>query len=385
MVKKLLILLFISLALLVYFAYSELTSFKVDKQIILGSSLPLSGINQELGQEVIQGANTYFSHINARGGIRGKNIHLIYYDDKYEPQNTLKNIDTLINKHKAFALFGFVGTPTVKKILPIVKENSIPFIAPYTGASFLRNSRVTSIINFRASYQQEIDALVDYLHNEKGIEKFAIFYQNDDYGEEGYIAAVEALGKRELRLVSEGTYKRNTLSIRHALNEIQSARPEAIIIAGAYKPSAHFIKKARECCFTDTIFAPISFVNSNALVDELDGKAENIIFSQTVPSYHDTSLPVAREYLDLLRFYYPKKKPTYASFESFLAAKSLVIALKKTKEPITRENFLEELKNLPNDALESIPIDYHHKQLLNTVYLSVYESGKFHLIQKAEN
>ncbi len=358
---------------------------KIDNRdtIVLGTSLPLSGINKELGKEVIEGANTYFNHVNARGGIDGKHINLIFYDDKYEPQNTLKNINTLINKDKVFALFGFVGTPTTKKVLPIIINEDIPFIAPYTGASFLRNSHVHNIVNFRSSYKEEVEGIINYLYKAKKITKFAIFYQNDDYGEEGYIAMIEALKKRDLTLIGEGTYKRNTLSIRHALHEIKSTKPEAIIIVGAYKPSAHFIKKARECCFRDVIFAPISFVNANALISELNGDGKNILFSQTVPSYDDTSLMVAKEYINLLRFYRPKNNPSYASFESFLAAKVVVNALENMQGPLTPKNFLSNLKNLPADTLGEVPIRYKNTQLLNVTYLSVYENGKFKPINMA--
>jgi ABC-type branched-subunit amino acid transport system substrate-binding protein len=358
--------------------------FKTNNQrdIILGASLPLNGINKELGQEVLEGANSYFYHTNSKGGIEGKRIKLIFYDDKYEPQNTLANTKKLIKKDKVFALFGFVGTPTTKKILPIINDTNIPFIAPYTGASFLRKSSAKNIVNFRSSYKEEIEKIINYLYDHKNITKFAIFYQNDDYGIEGYNAAVEVLSKKGLTLVGEGTYKRNTLSIKHALQEIRSTNPEAIIIVGAYKPSARFIKNARECCFGDVVFTPISFVNANALIKELNGNGKNILFSQTVPSYDDKSLSVANEYIKLLHFYYPASKPTYASFESFLAAKAVVIALQNTNGKITRKEFLENLRNLKTDSLYEIPIKYYNTQLLNEVYLSIYKNGKFYLVNE---
>ena len=153
MVKSFFLLFLTIVTTITIFVYVYLS--KVDNRdvIVLGASLPLTGINKELGKEVIEGANTYFSHINARGGINGKHINLIYYDDKYEPQNTLKNIHTLIKKDKVFSLFGFVGTPTTKKVLPIFIDEDIPFIAPFTGASFLRNPHFSNIVNFRNSYK----------------------------------------------------------------------------------------------------------------------------------------------------------------------------------------------------------------------------------------
>lgn len=371
------------MALLVFFLIQQNTDGK--KSITLGASLPLSGINSDLGKDIVVGANTYFSHTNARGGVHGKTIEFIQYDDKYEPENTLVNTQTLIEKDEVFALFGFVGTPTVKKVLPIISDSAIPFIAPYTGASFLRSNNTPNIINFRSSYIEEIDTQVEYLTKTKGLTKFAIFYQNDDYGEEGYIALSEALRARQLTLQAEGTYKRNTLSIKHAIHEIEAAKPEAIILVGAYKPTARFIEKIKECCASNIIFCPISFVNADSLIEELKGNGENILFSQTVPSYDDALSSEAIEYNQLLKFYYPNEKPTLVSFESYLAAKSVVMALKNINGKITRKKFISSLKNINKHTLNNIPLEYHNSQLLNQVYLSTYENGQFHIIEKREH
>ena len=350
--------------------------------IIFGASLPLSGINSNLGQDIAVGANAYFSHINAKGGVHGRKIEFIQYDDIYEPENTLTNTLTLIHKDKVFGLFGFVGTPTVKRILPLITSSGIPFIAPYTGASFLRDGNADNIINFRSSYSDEIEALVAFLTEKRGFTKFAIFYQNDDYGEEGYIALSTALANHHLHLLAEGTYKRNTLSIRHAIREISTAKPEAIILVGAYKPTARFIAKIKECCFDNVTFCPISFVNANALMDELGGDGANILFSQTVPSYDDTSSEEAEKYLELLKFYYPNEKPSLVSYESYLAAKTIVQALQNSGADVDRKAFIENLKSINKSTLNNIPLEYHHSQLLNQVYLSTYSAGKFHIIEK---
>jgi len=385
LVKKNFLLISLGALFLGLIAFLLIPKAPLDKSsIVLGASLPLSGINSNLGHDVVVGANTYFSHTNAKGGIEGRKIEFIQYDDKYEPENTLTNTQTLIEKDNVFALFGFVGTPTVKKILPIITQSNIPFIAPYTGASFLRNADTPNIINFRSSYVEEIEAIVEYLSQTKGITKFAIFYQNDDYGEEGYVALSASLKSRNLELKSEGTYKRNTLSIQHAIHEIRSAKPEAIILVGAYKPTARFITKVKECCLEGVIFAPISFVNANALMEELHGNGENIIFSQTVPSYDDFLSNEAIEYINLLKFYYPKEEPTLVSFESYLASKSVVIALKNIQGTITREKFIASLKSISKHTLDNIPLAYHHSQLLNQVYLSTYSDGKFHIISNKD-
>lgn len=378
--KKTLFLLIIIVALIYVFKDKI---YKNDT-IILGSSLPKTGIIKEWGISVNAGANSYFKYANDIELIKGKKIKFVTYDDKYEPDLTIKNVKKLIFEDKAFALFGFVGTPTVKKIMPIISDESIPFIAPFTGASFLREIKDENFVNFRSSYYEEVEKLVAYLHKKKNLKKFAVFYQNDNYGEEGYVSLLKSLKKRNLTLTAEGTYKRNTLSIRHAFQEIKDAKPEVIIMIGAYKANALFIKKAKEDRnFKNTIFCNISFGDANAMLKELDD-TDNLIFSQVVPSYMDTSLPIIKEYHKLMTKYYPGVPYGFISLEAFLAAKTVVYALQRTTGNITQNKLLEKLKNLPPNILKGLDVQYKGSQLLNKVYLFDYIDGKFVEIKESD-
>jgi len=378
MVKKPFLILFTILTCTAFLSYIYWTSTPKESTIVLGASLPLNGINKELGNEVVIGASTWFSHINANGGIKGRKIDFIAYDDKYEPQNTAHNLGRLLEGDKAFALFGFVGTPTIKKIFPQITSSHIPLVASYTGAAFLRQKDAKSVVNFRTSYQSEIDTIVEHLHVTQGLTRFAIFYQNDVYGEEGYIATVNALKNHGLSLSGEGTYKRNTLSIRHALHEIQSTNPQAIIMVGAYKPSAHFIQVAREQGLGDVIFCPISFVNADALVVELGHKTKNILFSQTVPPYSPDSSQVAKEFINLLNHYAPNHEPSFASYETFLAAKTFTHALEQIPGRLTRSKLLDVLSSKTIVDLGGVQIGYNPIHMHPHAYLYVYENNSFH-------
>ena len=342
----------------------------VGNTIKFGSSLPLHGINKQLGLSVKQGAMAYFSYANKKKLLGEKKIEFISYDDKYEPELTLENLNTLLHKDKVFALFGFVGTPTIKAIMPIISESNIPFIAPFSGASFLRIPKRDNFINFRSSYADEIEKIVGYLYYIKHITKIAIFYQNDDYGDDGYVATIKSLKKRGLSLISEGTYRRNTLSVTQALYDIYSSKPEAIIMVGAYKPVALFVKRYRQMDKSKkTIFCNISFVNADELVHELNYKTKNMIFSQTVPSYNDLSLPIVKEYRKILKVTYPNTKYGFVSLESYLDAKISVEALEKIENGITRERFLNNLKKLAKI--------YKDKKLFGRVFLFEYKDKKF--------
>lgn len=250
-----------------------------DNLIILGSSMPKTGIMNEWGRSVEIGTNAYFKYVNEKNLLpKKRKIKLITLDDKYEPELTYENTKHFLNRSDIFSLYGYVGTPTVKIILPLLEKSNIPFIAPFSGASFLRYNN-ENFLNLRSSYKEEIEKIVDYLYTKKNIRRFAVFYQNDPYGEEGYVSLIEALEKKELKLEGEGTYKRNTLSIKHAFSEIAQSKPEALIMIGAYKANALFINRARKNkVFENTIFSTISFSNADIMLEDLNFNTKNLIF-----------------------------------------------------------------------------------------------------------
>lgn len=377
MLKRIPIFLFL---IIIFYVYIKDEVFN-NKIILIGSSIPSSGIIKSWGNAVTSGANSYFNYANEKNLIKNKKIEFLTYDDKYEPELTIENINKLIFEDKVFTLFGLVGTPTVKRVLPILYDENLPLFSAFTGASFLRDNYNENFINFRASYDQEIEALMNYIIYKKNLKKIAVFYQNDDYGEEGYISVLDALKRKNLNLVAEGSYKRNTLSITHALNEIKNAKPEVIFMVGAYKTNSLFIKKAKENeNLKDVIFCNISFGDANSMINELkrlNTNTNNLIFSQVVPNYMDNSIPSVVEYQTLMKKYYPQEELGFLSLETFLSAKVLVNAISRIKGEITREKFIYMIKTTPKNLLVGIPIEFKNTQLLNKIYLFEYKNDKF--------
>jgi len=377
MLKRLPIIIFI---FIIFYIYFKDEVFK-EKTLVVGASLPNTGIIKSWGESVSNGVNAYFSYANENNLIKNKKIEFLVYDDKYEPELTYENTQKLIYENKVFALFGFVGTPTVKRVLPILYDENVPFFSAFTGAFFLRDNKNPNFINFRASYDQEIETMINYLNIEKKLNKIAVFYQNDDYGEEGYISLVNLLKNKNLQLVAEGSYKRNTLSINHAFNEIKDAKPEVIFMIGAYKTNSLFIKRAKDNeNLKDVIFCNISFGDANSMVKELEKSktdTKNLIFSQIVPSYTNANIKVVQEYQTIMQKYFPNEPFGFLSLEAFLSSKILVNAISRISGDITREKLLLTLKTTPNNLLEGIPLEYKNSQLLNKTYLFEYKNNEF--------
>lgn len=353
--------------------------------IKLGQSCALSGPTKDMGVYMYKGAKVYFDHINATGGIHGRKIEHIILNDGYEPNVTVSNTENLIKEKNVIALFGQVGTPTSKVAVPIAEKYNVPFIMPLTGAEFLRVPHNKLVVNFRAGYEDEIKALIDYITENKGVKKIAIFYQDDDYGKAGLTATKKVLQNKGMELVSSETYVRNFPEIpKETIDRVKSANPDAVIMVGAYLPCANFIKGAKKSGMTGTLFCNISFVGSESLVQELQGATDNVLISQVVPLPWDVSNAGVQEYQNLFRKAYPGDKFGFVSLEGFLAAKLTVKALQKAGPNPTREDLIKALESLEGNELEGLTLSLGREdhQAMDTVYLTSYENGDFREIKR---
>jgi len=349
-------------------------------KIILGSSAALTGHSGFLGSEYIRGARAYFNEINDRGGIYGRKIELISYDDQYDPPKTVVNTQQLINEAKVFALFDFVGTPTTVKIIPIVQKERIPLVGMFTGANAFRNPVNEFIYNIRASYYEETDAFVRGAVGALKFSRIAVLYQNDAYGLDGLRGAELALRKFDLRPVATANYERGTLDIEEALKTIKDSGAEAVVMIGTYSPMAKFIKSAKAEGFRP-LFQNVSFVGSEAFAKELGAEGDGVIVTQVVPPPDENSaLPGVQEYINLSKKYFPDSAPSFGSLEGFINAKVMVEALKLTGVVPDRLKFvkaLESIDNFDSGLGEVISFVNNKHQGLDNVFLTYIKDGKF--------
>ncbi|HSM41516.1 MAG TPA: ABC transporter substrate-binding protein [Afifellaceae bacterium] len=310
-----------------------------DDRILFGQAAALDGPASALGRGMRLGILAAFEETNREGGISGRKLELISYDDGYEPDRSIKQTRQLIETDKVFGLIGPVGTPTSAATQPIATEAKVPFIGPFTGAGFLRNAALGNVINVRATYAAETEEWIRYLVDEQKMTRIAILYQDDAFGRVGLNGVTAALAKRKMELVAKSTYQRNTTAVKVALLDIRKAKPDAVVMVGAYKPISEFIKLAKSIRFEPT-FVNISFVGSAALARELGTQGEGVIVSQVVPFPWDTSIPVVRDYQAALRAVEADAKPDFVSLEGYLVGRLTTMALRKMDSDVTRQKFL---------------------------------------------
>ena len=357
-----------------------------DDYILFGQSAAFSGPANELGINMRLGIKAAFHEVNQSGGVNGRQLELKFMDDSYEPEAAITNTKKLI-EDRVFALIGAVGTPTSRSATPVAAEEGIPYVAPFTGAAFLRDPEWRNIVNLRASYNQETEEMVERLTTDLGIERIAVMYQDDSYGRAGYNGATSALARRGMEPVSVGLYPRNTLAVKTGLLDLRRGDPEAVIIIGAYQPVAALISWAR---FTgmDAIFMTVSFVGSNALAEELSAKelvssGAGVFVTQVVPFPADTSLPIVQSYHRALSNFAPAAEPGFVSFEGYLAGRLAIAALERCGRDVTRTCFLDIIQNEMPFDLDGFQLRYGpgDNQGSDAVFLTVIgDDGGYHPI-----
>ena len=375
-----------------------------DDEIVLGVSAAFSGPSRGLGTELYRGATAYFNHVNDNGGIEGRRISVKLYDDGYQPDPCVQNTMRLMLEDKVFLLFGYVGTPTVTRVLPILKKfqnESIFLFFPFTGAQPQREPPYGDFaFNLRASYNQETAGLVDNLVG-IGKRRIAVFYQIDAYGRSGWAGVRAALAKHGEKLAGEATYSRGekfTGSMRKQVEILQGVSPDAVICIGAYAACAAFARDAVDLGLNVPI-ANLSFVGSENLLKLLtegrdDGERYTrlLINSQVVPSYEDTSIPAVREYRELMARYDPQVPQelvqeeytpfahSFGSLEGFLNAKLLAEILRRLGPSPDRAGLEEAVFSVRDFDLgisERVSFGPDRRQGLQSVYHAVVEDGRF--------
>ena len=344
------------------------------ERVLFGQSAAFSGPAAELGRGMRLGIQAALKEANEAGGVHGRRLELVTVDDGYEPEAAIRNTRRLIEDEGVFALVGGVGTPTSRSAVPVAEEQGVPYIAPFTGAGFLRGE--PHVINLRASYAQETEEMVERLTRDLGVERIAVVIQNDSFGRAGLAGVRAALDRRAMEAIAIGVYPRNTTAVKTAIVDIEVGRPEAVIVVGAYQPVASLIAWARRTGM-DPVFMTLSFVGSNALAEELGPGGAGVYVTQVVPFPTARNSRVAAAYRRALRAHAADAEPGFVSFEGYLAGRLVIEALERCGPEVDRGLFIRALKVAGAIDLDGFRLVFgdEDNQGSDAVFLTVIDEG----------
>ena len=332
----------------------------------------MEGPAAALGTGMNLGIRAAFEEANRAGGVHGRKLRLDAFDDGYEPEISAEKTRSVIAGNAHIALIGPVGTPTTQATQPLATEAGLPVIGPFTGAAFLRDPKLRNVFNLRSSYDAETEMWMRHLVDEKGLTKIGILYQDDSFGRAGLAGVEAALKRRNMTLAARGAYVRNTLAVKTALLDIRRAGAEAVVMVGAYKPMAEFIRVAHKIDYRPEL-VNISFVGTDALVGELGAEGAGTIISQVVPYPQDDSIPVVARYTEALAAVAPEARPGFVSLEGYLVGRLAIAGLQAAGPALTRPAYLAALQGLQAVDIDGLKLTYGpaDNQGLDDVFLTV--------------
>ena len=324
------------------------------KVVTIGCSVGLTGPLASLGRELKQGLDAGIAQANARG-INGRELKLLAIDDGYDPARSEDNARKLIADSNVVALLSCMGTANNQRILPLVDEAQIPYVAPQSGATSLRKSEYRSVFHVRASYSDEAQRLTQKLVA-MGISDLAIVYQDTAFGRE-FLADV----KSALQAAKQPAPKAFKLDaagaqVNDVVKQAVAAKPNAVLLGTAGDVSATLINEFKKVS-PSTPLAATSVALSGDNLRQLGGKASGVALSMVLPDAGRTSVALVREYQRAMRAL-GFQEFSSRSFEGYVNARVLTDGLERAGRDLTRAKLRTALAGIRNSDLGGLTIDY---------------------------
>jgi ABC-type branched-subunit amino acid transport system substrate-binding protein len=349
-----------------------------DAHIVIGSCAALDGASR-MGVQLILGGSSYVNWVNEQGGVNGRKIQLLAFDDGYEPAKAESCFRRLL-KEGVFATGLFVGTPTALKYVHLAAENKVPVVGLFTGAQFLYDPVNHYVFTIRASYRDEIREEINYAWNTLNLHQIGAIYQDDALGEEAAEGLRLALQEYHAVPAAVGTFPRNSMDVAKGMAALRASRPQAVLIAAPYAQAAQIVKLAHLEGWRP-VFLTLSSAGTEKFIAAAGKDAEGTVITEVLPSYNHTDLETVALYREALKKSHPDAEPSALSLEGFVDAMVLVEGLKRSGKQPTREKFISAMESIRNQSLglgPALQLNYNasrHKGL-DTVFVTVVKGGK---------
>lgn len=320
-------------------------------EIKIGGVFPFSGPASSIGL-VGRGVMAYIQSVNDRGGVNGRKINYIAYDDAYSPPKAVEHVRKLVESDEVSFMFGQLGTPGISATAKYLRSKRVPSIAIVSGSS-----KFTDVANYPltttglVSYDTEGKIYAKYLTKALPNGKYAILYQNDDLGKD-YVNAFKAfLGKDFDRKVVAASYEVTEPTVDSQVVNLKSSGAEALVIAGTPKFAAQAIRQASVIGWKATVIInfPSSSVGGTLAPAGLD-KSVGVIVGTTNKDILDTAWkddPGMQAYRAFFDKYLPGADITNGSYlTGYQQGIVLEQILKQCGNDLSRKNILAQAKNL---------------------------------------
>jgi branched-chain amino acid transport system substrate-binding protein len=323
-----------------------------DTEIKIGNTNPYSGPASAYGV-IGKTITAYFNKVNAEGGINGRKINFISYDDGYSPPKTVEQARKLVESDEVLLLFQTLGTPCNTAIQKYMNAKKVPQLFVATGATKWNDPKnFPWTMGWQPNYQSEGHIYAQYLLKNHPNGKVGILYQNDDYGKD-YVKGLKDGLNGKLPIVSEQPYETTDPTVDSQMINLKASGADVFFNVTTPKFAAQAIKKAAEVewkplhllnnvsASVATVLKPAGFENSQGILSTAYYK------DPTDPTWKDD--PAFKEWLAFMDKYYPDgDKTNNFTVYGYLVAQTFVQAVKQAGDDLTRENVMRQAASLKN-------------------------------------
>lgn len=326
-----------------------------DTEIKIGNINPYSGPASAYGA-IGKVIGAYFNKVNAEGGINGRKINYLSYDDGYAPPRAVEQARKLVESDEVLLIFQSLGTPSNTAIQKYMNAKKVPQLFVATGATKFGNPKnFPWTMGWQPSYQSEGRVFAKYLLENHPKGKIGILYQNDDYGKDYVKGLKDGLGGK-IQIVAELPYEVADPTVDSQMINLKASGADIFYNVTTPKFAAQSIRKAAEISWKpvhllNSVSASVGSVLKPAGIENAIGiLTTNYLKDPTDPKWKDD--PAFKEWLAFMDKYHPDgdKTSTFTVY-GYLVAQTLVQVLRQCGDDLTRENVMRQAANLKNFEL----------------------------------
>jgi branched-chain amino acid transport system substrate-binding protein len=322
-----------------------------DTEIKIGNTGPYSGPASSYST-IPKSMAAFYRMLNEAGGVNGRKINFISYDDAYSPPKTVEQVRRLVEQDGVLLIASPLGTPTNSAIWHYLNQKKVPQLFVATGATKWNDPKhYPWTMGWQPNYQSEGHAYAAYILREKPAGKIALLYQNDDFGKDYLKGVRDGLGNKADMIILTAAYETTDPTIDSQVIAMKAAGADVFVNTAIPKFAAQAIRKAAEIQWKPlhilssigasvaVTLRPAGFENANGLVTDLYGK------DPTDPQWKDD--PALLQWVAFMDKYYPDgDKTDGANIYGPALAQTLVQVLKQCGDDLSRENIMKEAANL---------------------------------------
>jgi len=330
-----------------------------DTEIKIGNIMPYSGPASAYGV-IGKTEAAYFNKINAEGGINGRKINFISYDDGYSPPKAVEQARKLVESDEVLLIFNPLGTPSNSATQKYMNAKKVPQLFVASGATKWNDPKdFPWTMGWQPSYQSEAHIYAKYLMKEKPGGKIAILYQNDDFGKDYVKGLRDALGAKSSMIVAVESYEATEPTIDDHIVKLKASGADAFISITTPKFAAQAIKKVAEIQWTPLhilsnvsasvggVIQPAGYENSQGILSAAYAK------DGADPQWDND--PGMKKFYAFLEKYYPDGNKLDGSVVyGYGAAQTMARVIEMCGDNLTRENVMKQAASLKDFAPDTL-------------------------------